>query len=80
MPRKSGGYVGDCSAKGIAKKTFEIAKKSNAQNPIKTGNKPVDFIIGKIPLIKRWNQGYNLGKAGFIAQQTYKETCKRKKK
>lgn len=79
MPRKNTKYVGDCSAKGVAKKAYEVAKRSNAQNPAKTGNAVVDFTAGRIPLAKNWNRGFNLGKIGFIAQQTYKETCKRKK-
>jgi hypothetical protein len=79
MPRKSNKYVGDCSVKGVAKKAYEVAKRTNAQNPIKTGNAVVDYTINKVPLAKNWNRGFNLGKIGFIAQQTYKETCKRKK-
>ncbi|MBQ9035106.1 MAG: hypothetical protein IJ099_03980 [Alphaproteobacteria bacterium] len=79
MPRKNTQYVGDCSLKGVAKKAYEVAKRSNAQNPAKTGNFAVDFTAGKIPLVKGWNRGFNLGKAGFIAKQTYNETCKRKK-
>lgn len=33
----------------------------------------------KQPHISAWNKGFTVGKIGFIAQQTYKETCKRKK-
>ena len=80
MPRKSNNYVGDCSMRGVAKKAYEVAKKSNAQNPAKTGNTVGDFLIGRVPIIKNWNRGFNLGKAGFIAQQTYNETCKHRKK
>ena len=35
MPRKNTQYVGDCSLKGVAKKAYEVAKRSNAQNPAK---------------------------------------------
>mgnify|MGYP000254215913 FL=1 len=38
-----------------------------------------DFVAGKIPLAKKWNTGFNLGKIGFVAKQTYENTCKRKK-
>ena len=67
MPKKTNKtkYTGDCSP--------------NAENPAKTGNKTVDFAIGKIPIIKKWNTGFNLGKIGFVAKQTYNDTCKRKK-
>ncbi len=30
-------------------------------------------------LLIRWNNGFNLGKLGFVAQQTFNDTCKRKK-
>ena len=73
------GYVGDCSAKEMVKKTIKIAKMSNAKNPVKTGNIVVDFVVGRIPGVKYWNAGFNAGKAAFMVQQTYKETCKRKK-
>ena len=72
-------YVEDCTPFGIAKRAFEVYKMSNSSNPVKTGNKAVDFALGKIPAIKKWNIGFNLGKLGFVAQQTYNDTCKRKK-
>lgn len=80
MPRKSNNYVGDYSIRGVINKAYEVAKKSNAQNPAKTGYTVGDFLIGRVPIIKNWNKGFNLGKAGFIAQQTYNETCKHRKK
>ena len=66
MPKKTNKtkYTGDCSPKGIIKRATEVYKMSNAKNPAKTGNKTVDF---------------NLGKIGFVAKQTYNDTCKRKK-
>lgn len=70
MPRKSNNYVGDCSIRGVINKAYEVAKKSNAQNPAKTGYTVGDFLIGRVPIIKNWNRGFNLGKARFIAQQT----------
>ena len=72
-------YVGNCSIRGVINKAYEVAKKSNAQNPAKTGNTVGDLMIGRVPIIKNWNRGFNLGKAGFIVQQTYNETCKRRK-
>ena len=71
-------YVGNCTPFGIAKRAFEVYKMSNSSNPVKTGNKAVDFALGKIPAIKKWNTGFNLGKFGFVAQQTYNDTCKHK--
>lgn len=68
----------DCTPFDIAKRGFEVYKMSNSPNPFKTGNKAVDFVLGKIPVIKRWNIDFNLGKLGFVAQQTYNDTCKRK--
>ena len=47
MPRKSNNYVGDCSIRGVINKAYEVAKKSNAQNPAKTGNTIGDLIIGR---------------------------------
>lgn len=73
-------YVGNCSIRGVINKAYEVAKKSNAQNPAKTENTVGDLMIGRVPIIKNWNRGFNLGKAGFIVQQTYNETCKRRKK
>jgi hypothetical protein len=52
---------------------------SNVKNPMKTDNLAVDLIAGQIPLVKDWNKGFNIGKFGFMAQQTFKDTCKRKK-
>ena len=70
MPKKTDKtkYVGDCSPSGIAKQAIKVYKMSNAKNPIKTGNIAIE-----------WNQGFNLGKMAFVAQQTYNDTCKRKK-
>lgn len=72
-------YIGDCSPKGIAKKAIYVTKNSKVKNPIKTGNLLADIAIGRIPVAKYWNRGYNIGRWGFIAKQTYDETCKRKK-
>ena len=52
---------------------------SNAKNPIKTGNALLDFVVNKNKYARVWNTGFNVGKLGFIAGQTYKNTCKRKK-
>ncbi len=52
---------------------------SNVKNPVKTDNFVVDLFVGQHPLAKNWNKGFNAGKFGFIAQQTFKDTCKRKK-
>jgi len=71
-------YVGDCSPSGVIRQAVKIYKMSNAQNPAKTGNMTVDFAVGQIPLVKNWNKGFNLGKIGFVAQQPYENTCKRK--
>ena len=46
-------YVRDCTPFDIAKRGFEVYKMSNSPNPFKTGNKAVDFVLGKIPVIKR---------------------------
>ncbi len=53
--------------------------KSNVENPLKTGNLVADYAAGQIKPIKAWNTGFNVGKYGFMAKQTYDETCKRKK-
>ena len=79
MPRKGNKYVGDCSVKGVAKQAKKIYKKSNVSNPVKTGNVVIDHVLGSIPLIKSWNKGFNVGKLGFVANETYKTTCKRKR-
>ena len=71
--------VGDCSFWGIAKKAVNVYKKSNVENPLKTGNAALDYAAGQIKPVKAWNTGFNAGKYGFIAKQTYDETCKRKK-
>lgn len=54
-------------------------KKSNVENPLKTGNIAVDYAMGQIKPVRAWNTGFNAGKYGFAAKQTYDETCKRKK-
>ena len=82
--RNSGGSsnsktVGDCSPKGVVSRAVKVYKMSDAKNPTKTGKPIVDFATGRIPLVKDWNKGFNLGKLGFVAQQTYNDTCKRKK-
>ena len=65
---------------GIAKKAVNVyKKKSNVENPLKTGNAALDYAAGQIKPVKAWNTGFNAGKYGFIAKQTYDETCKRKK-
>ena len=81
MPRKTSTskYVGDCSPSGVIRQAVKVYKMSNTKNPIKTGNKAVDFAVGQIPIAKKWNTGFNLGKIGFVAKQTYENTCKRKK-
>ena len=81
MPRKTSTskYVGDCSPSGIIKQAVKTYKISNVKNPTKTGNIAVDLAAGQIPFVKQWNQGFNLGKLGFIAEQTYKNTKKNKK-
>lgn len=71
--------VGDCSPKGVVGRAVKVYKMSDTKNPIKTGKPIVDFVTGRIPLVKDWNKGFNLGKLGFVAQQTYNDTCKRKK-
>lgn len=81
MPRKTSTskYVGACSPSGVLRQAIQVYKMSDAKNAAKTGNRVVDFAVGQIPLVKNWNRGFNLGKIGFVAQQTYKNTCKRKK-
>lgn len=65
---------------GLPKKLLMcIKKKSNVENPLKTGNAALDYAAGQIKPVKAWNTGFNAGKYGFIAKQTYDETCKRKK-
>ncbi len=71
--------VGDCSFGGIAKKAINVYKRLNVENPLKTGNAALDYAAGQIKPVKAWNTGFNAGKYGFIAKQTYDETCKRKK-
>lgn len=72
-------YRGDCSLRGIANEAVKVYKMSNAKNPIKTGNALLDFVVNKNKYARVWNTGFNVGKLGFIAGQTYKNTCKRKK-
>ena len=61
-------YARDCSPKGIARRAVQVYKMSDAKNPVKTGNRVVDFATGRLPLVKDWNKGFNLGKLGFVAQ------------
>ncbi len=63
----------------LLKKAVDVYKKSNVENPLKTGNLVADYAAGQIKPIKAWNTGFNVGKYGFMAKQTYDETCKRKK-
>lgn len=81
MPRKTttSKYAGDCSPSGVIHQAVKVYKMSNAKNPAKTGNMAVDFAVRQIPLVKNWNKGFNLGKIGFVAKETYENTCKRKK-
>lgn len=82
MPKKifnNSVYVGNCTPSGVAHQAVKVYRMSNVKNPIKTGNLAVDITAGRVPVIKSWNTGFNLGKFGFIAQQTYQDTCKRKK-
>lgn len=81
MPRKTNTskYIGDCSPSGVVRQAIKVYKMSNAKNPAKTGNVAADYVAGRAPLLKHWNTGFNLGKIGFVAQQTYDNTCKRKK-
>ena len=81
MPKKTDKtkYVGDCSPSGIAKRAAKVYKMSNAKNTLKTGNKVIDFALGQNKIIKKWNQGFNLGKMAFVAQQTYKWYLQTKK-
>lgn len=72
-------YVGDCAFWEVAKKAVDVYKKSNVENPLKTGNIAVDYAMGQIKAVRAWNTGFNAGKYGFVAKQTYDETCKRKK-
>lgn len=71
--------VGDCTPREIAKKSVEVYKKANVKNPAKTGNTAIDFAIGKIPVVKNWNLGFNIGKTLAILKTVYDETCKKKK-
>ena len=66
--------------KDVIVKATEIYKKSNAKNPISSENKILDYGIGKIPLVKEWNRGFNVGKALFVTKQTYDEIIKSKNK
>lgn len=72
-------YVGNCTPSGVIHRAVKVYKMSNAKNPIKTGNYIADVAIGRLPLAKKWNQGFTAGKLGFVVQQTYNDTCKRKK-
>lgn len=72
----------EMNKKAVANATktiYDIYRKSDADNPIKTGNLLVDFVIGQNKYAKAWNIGYNLGKAAFVAEQAYKELCKKRK-
>lgn len=66
-------FWGDCQ------KAINVYKRLNVENPLKTGNAALDYAAGQIKPVKAWNTGFNAGKYGFIAKQTYDETCKRKK-
>lgn len=81
MPKKTDktSMLEIASPSGIAKRAAKVYKMSNAKNTLKTGNKVIDFALGQNKIIKKWNQGFNLGKMAFVAQQTYNDTCKRKK-
>lgn len=67
-----------CNPKDIVKTGAKVAKQSNAKSPMKTGNPAVDKIASKVKPIKLYNYGFNAGKLGFILQETYNQTCKKK--
>lgn len=66
--------------KGILGTIYNVYNKSNARNPIKTGNFIVDSVVGRNKYIKAWNVGFEAGKAGFVSRQSYKELKQNKKK
>lgn len=63
----------------MVKKSVVVYKKANVRNPIKTGNLAADYTIGKVPLVKDWNLGFNIGKASAMAKAIYDETYKKRK-
>lgn len=71
--------MGKKSVANSVKTIYDIYKQSDAKNPIKTGNVLVDFAVGQNKYAKAWNVGFSLGKAAFVAQQSYKELRKGRK-
>ncbi len=67
------------SVANAAKTVYDIYKKSNADNPIKTGNPLVDFAVGQNKFAKAWNVGFAVGKGIFIAEQSLRELRKGRK-
>lgn len=57
---------------------YNVWQKSDAENPIKTGITPVDFVVGKTRYGRAWNVGFNIGKAAFVIKQSFEELQKKK--
>lgn len=68
------------NSKRLLGTVYDVYRKSNAKNPIKTGNVLADYAIGQNKFTKAWNVGFNAGKAAFVAQQSYKELKQSKKR
>lgn len=64
--------------KQTIKTVYNVWQKSDAENPIKTGIMPVDFVIGKTRYGRARNVGFNIGKAAFVIKQSFEELQKKK--
>lgn len=64
--------------KQTIKTVYNVWQKSDAENPIKTGIMPVDFVVGKTRYGRAWNVGFNIGKAAFVIKQSFEELQKKK--
>ncbi len=65
----------DCNLGGYVSHLGEVYKQANVRSPLETSSVPVNYAINKIPFIGNFNRGFNLGKLGMIAEQTYRDVC-----
>ncbi len=65
----------DCNAGSYLRHLGDVYEQSNVHSPLETSYFPVNYVINKIPLIGDFNRGFNLGKFGMVAEQTYHDVC-----
>ena len=68
------------SLPNIASTAYKMYKMSSPQNPLKTNNATGDFILNHFPLVKKFNQGFNIGRLGAVGQLTYEDLKRQENK